>query len=521
METVQVTKERRWNLFQFSRRQALTVFLAVVFLAHLPIAHEARADQPKPRVYVILWFDTEDYILPASDDAALRLADFLSHEGIRATFKVVGEKARMLVRRQRHDVIAALAKHEIGYHSNYHSTQPSPAMYLNELGWDDGVREFERREKPGFEDVQRIFGQAPTCYGQPGSSWGPQTYGALERWGVSVYLDAGRHVGLDDKPFYYGNALTFFKLAHFQRSGLRGLEDAAQAESRFAASRDALLKEGGGVVSIMYHPCEFVHKEFWDKVNFANGANPPREAWKLPGEKTSEEKAAAFATFERYIRFIKRFSDVEFVTASQALVLYRDSSREHVYSQSDLAAIAGAVKPEVTFQRHGDMALSPAEIFALLNAYVVGSANHKTVDALGSGPTSRPFGPVTPERQPKNAVEVTSGQFLRTARDMQDVLATQGRIPDVVWLGSVPVGPEVYLQGLASVSAYLLGGKPLPEMVSLPPASLAAAKYVSDDDPKLWGWIIFPRGFRAPALMQLAKRQAWTLKPAILQDRKR
>src|ERR1700685_1142696 len=86
------------------------------------------ADPPAPRVYVILWFDTEDYILPASDDAALHLADWLPSEGIRGTFKVVGEKARTLERRGRTDVIAALKKHEIGYHSNWHSTQPSPAM---------------------------------------------------------------------------------------------------------------------------------------------------------------------------------------------------------------------------------------------------------------------------------------------------------------------------------------------------------------------------------------------------------
>ena len=38
-----------------------------------------------------------------------------------------------------------------------------------------------------------------------------------------------------------------------------------------------------------------------------------------------------------------------------------------------------------------------------------------------------------------------------------------------------------------------------------------------DDDPRLWGWVIFPPEFRAPALMDLAKRQAWTLKPAVLQ----
>src|SRR5436309_1875467 len=166
------------------------------------------------KVYVILWFDTEDYILPASDDAALHLAEFLSREKVRATFKVVGEKARTLERRDRSDVIAALKKHEIGYHSNYHSVQPTPAMYLSNLGWDEGVAEFDRRERPGYDDVQRVFGVAPSCYGQPGSSWGPQVFGAMKKWGMEVYLDAGRHVGLDGKPHYYAGALTLYHLTH-------------------------------------------------------------------------------------------------------------------------------------------------------------------------------------------------------------------------------------------------------------------------------------------------------------------
>src|SRR2546423_12075827 len=50
------------------------------------------------------------------------------------------------------------------------SVQPTPALYLSNLGWDEGVAEFDRREGPGRADVERIFGQAPTCYGQPGSS---------------------------------------------------------------------------------------------------------------------------------------------------------------------------------------------------------------------------------------------------------------------------------------------------------------------------------------------------------------
>ena len=52
-------------------------------------------------VYVVLWFDTEDYIEPSSSDAALRLAKDLTSLGVRATFKVVGEKARVLEQRGR------------------------------------------------------------------------------------------------------------------------------------------------------------------------------------------------------------------------------------------------------------------------------------------------------------------------------------------------------------------------------------------------------------------------------------
>src|SRR6476659_7720428 len=74
-----------------------------------------RADSPAnhasdPRVDVIFWFDTEDYLLPADDDASKRLAEMLTERGIRATFKIVGEKARTLEQRGRQDVIDALEK---------------------------------------------------------------------------------------------------------------------------------------------------------------------------------------------------------------------------------------------------------------------------------------------------------------------------------------------------------------------------------------------------------------------------
>src|SRR6202042_1694801 len=111
-------------------------------------------------------------------------------------------------------------------------------------------------------DVERIFGQAPTCYGQPGSSWGPQSYGALNKWGMKVYLDAGQHVALDGKPCYYGGVLNLYQLKHVRRADLNNPKALAGAEEQFVRSRKELLAEGGGVISIYYHPCEWVHKEF-------------------------------------------------------------------------------------------------------------------------------------------------------------------------------------------------------------------------------------------------------------------
>src|SRR5262245_9649803 len=99
-------------------------------LTLLPITWRPLSAQTPAPVYVTLWLDTDDDVLLQSDDAAKRLAEPLTRLGIRATFKVVGEKARTLERRGRKDVIAALKKHEIGYHSNTHSQQPTIAVYL-------------------------------------------------------------------------------------------------------------------------------------------------------------------------------------------------------------------------------------------------------------------------------------------------------------------------------------------------------------------------------------------------------
>ncbi|MEJ2007138.1 MAG: hypothetical protein P8Z30_03120 [Acidobacteriota bacterium] len=523
------------NTFRVSLR-LIVIAIALAFFAALispraacaqPVSNPAQTsrDQVKNRVagpvYVILWFDTEDYVLPQSDDSAKRIAEFLTSQGIRATFKVVGEKARTLERRHREDVIAALDKQEIGFHSNYHSWRVSPAEFEQPLDWRDGVREFIRREKPGIEAIRRIFGRMPTAYGQPGNSWCPEAQPALRKMGIHVYLDDGEQIGLDGKPFWYGGILNIFDMKYI--NGFRPNEDwtnLAEVEANFKKAYSNLSQSGGGLISIYFHPCEFIHKEFWDAVNFANGAEPPRSQWKLPPIKSPVEQARAFAFLEKFVEYMKTYP-VHFVTAPGTLKLYLDKAQWRPFSDHDLSEIARAVSPAVSFQVHKDYDLSASEVLWLLNTYMTRMFQNKPsqfieLEGTPLGPSSDAAGASL-----KEEVKVPWYQFQWAVLDVESSLKKNAQVPTVVWIGGKPYPPASYLVALAHVARGLLEGHAAPKEVSLAPAHLDAANYVAKDSAKVWGWPIFRPGFDGKHLLDLARLQTWTLKPAQLEAARR
>ena len=477
----------------------------------------AAQERPTAPVHVFLWFDTEDYILPQSDDAAKRLADFLSQQGIRATFKVVGEKGRVLEQRGRKDVIAALARHEIGYHTNTHSQHPSVAEYEEPLDWENGIEEFTRREYPGFNDLRRIFGQTPTCYGQAGGSWAPQSHAALKRWGVQVYLDEAPQIGLDGKPFWYGGILNIFNTTYGFK--LRPNDDWSNLDEVKAffqkAYSESAAQPGGGIISIHFHPCEFIHQEFWDAVNFAHGADPPPSEWKQPPMKSHEASERAFRFFEDFVLYMKSFH-VRFATASEGPNLYPDLAQKRVFSLQELSEIARQVTPEVSFQVHGEYALSASEVLVLLNQYVARAVRNEPDVPLQLDGT--PYGPSLASANLSTQIEMPWYNFSRAVLDLSDALAKSAQVPDPVWVSSTPVPPESFAVALAHVATTLLeNGKP-PTRVTIEPARLGAARYVAQDSPKLWNWLIYHPGFDGAHVLDLARLQAWTLKPAIIRS---
>ncbi len=493
--------------------------LLVSLLLLVAIGQVARAQAPAtPPVLVTLWFDEEDYILPQDDDATKRLAEMLTRLGIRATFKIVGEKARVLEQRGRKDVIAALQPHEIGYHSNTHSQQPTPAVYLQHAGWLEGTAEFLRREGQGAKDVARITGHPPLAYGQPGSSWGPQSYPALRAMGIHLYLDEADQVGIDDQPFYYGGMLNVFKMhSTLARMELKGGTSLEEGKATFTKAADIVRARGGGTVSIYYHPSEWVHAEFWDAVNFSHGANPPRSEWKKPGLRPASETEQAFADFEAYMRFIKAQPGVRFVTASELMSAYADRALRRTFTRDDLRGIAQAVQKEQSFQVMDGCAISVADAFVLLtNALGAFGETGAIPQVSRLVSVDGPAKAYEPSAGPETPREIPWEAFLRTTQDVRRFLTRSGRVPDEVWVGSSSLSPADYLATLGSAAEAVLAGGHPPVTIQRRTGTFTADHYVAPDSQDLWGWVIFPDGFHAPELMALARLQAWTLKPALL-----
>ena len=164
-----------------------------------------------------------------------------------------------------------------------------------------------------------------------------------------------------------------------------------------------------------------------------------------------------------------------------------------------------------------DYALSAADIFSLLTEAGSGVIEEKTIPAgmkltRLDGPT-RAF---TPSTGTLRSSSFRWSAFAAAVRDTAAYCRTHQRIPDEVWVGAENISPADFLAMLAGALEHAIASGQTPAEVERKSGGTTADRYVAEDSPKLWGWIIFPEGFHAPQLMELARLQAWTLKPALL-----
>lgn len=265
-------------------------------------------------MYATLLMDVEDLVDPEADDITRQIAEMLSGEGIQATFCVVGERVRQWWARGRQDVVDALARHDIGCHTDQHSVHPTVAEYLASLGWEDGVAEEIRRDGPAVDAITQAFGHRPSCWGGPGNTWGPQVNGAMVTLGVPAQVYAQtrvpgggvhRYCGVLAYPtgVYVGD--DAYHLPERWRWNIERVH--AELDTREAAGDD-------WVEVFVGHPSRILHEEFWDAPSFLHGVNPPLADAVPARRKTDADLDLALTNLRETIRSLRDRTDLDIRT---------------------------------------------------------------------------------------------------------------------------------------------------------------------------------------------------------------
>lgn len=452
-------------------------------------------------MYATLFFDIEDFITPESDDIALELAGILKEEGLRGSFFVVGEKARVLKKRGRTDVIEALIEHCVGYHSNYHSIHPTTAEYLEDKGWEDGIEEVKRREASGVDAVRQIFGVNPCAWARPGASWAPQIQAGMRELGVPAVVYTYTRIPGSNLHRFAGLLSYYGWIGSFDGNYL----DDRAFEEAFAEFKEELrtLQTADWTGIFCAHPTKLRARVFWDKLNFDKGQNTPRSKWRLPELHTEQEYRSALKNFRRLVQWLRDDSGLEFRTISELNALFGKPSE--TVSLPELLEVARKVlelrEPVVTAP------ISPAEqVLAFAKALM-----HFRKE--GRLPVAVEIGFV---EAPRERIEKGSGASELPLDELFDALEQTLRwrkaLPASCTVGLREVPLSIFYGALATVLVSTARGEK-PAMLSIPPVKAypsVASEIAEEMERSLPGWLHKP-GLDPSKPVEHTLFQSWTL----------
>jgi peptidoglycan/xylan/chitin deacetylase (PgdA/CDA1 family) len=495
------------------RGLTLPAFLSLAALAGLALAIHPACSKPaaKEKTFLVVTFDTEDYISPASegiDDIPKWLAETMTEEGVTGTFFVIGEKARSLEARGRRDVIAAMARHDIGSHTNHGSIHPTVTEELEKAGWDDGVRLMREQESAGIRDLERIFGLPVKTLARHGGSYGPQLVAALGSLGAGYQ---GSPAGLPGR-----DVVWFCNALNFSNQYAAGFDDAYYRddlfEPLFAKLKTELpevIRKSQVIALFGGHPTKIRAEEFWD-LNFYGGKNTPAGEWTMPRLRPREAMPTAEKNFRRMMRWLGGRDDIEITTYRALMDVY--GRQKEILTRDDLRTMARRTLRERTLAPSED--LSPAEVFAgLAGAISAGRwstalpADQPVVHALG--PKERP--PVRPE-----TAHVAREEARALAQAARDHIAATGALPASLQSGKARIGTGSLFALFCEVFLDLDAGKSraayeVPEFEAYPSGN--EAKIIAEIE-GYKTWPVHRLDLDMSRLVELTRLQLWTLKPA-------
>jgi hypothetical protein len=460
--------------------------------------------------YVTVVFDVEDYISPVADsvdEIPLWLAETMTEVGVTGTFFVIGEKARSLEERGRQDVIAAMASHDIGSHTNLGSIHPTVTEILEYADWDQGVQAMLQNESVGFDELERIFNVPVSTLARHGGSYGPQLVYALGQMGKGyVYSPVqlpGKHA------VWFCNSLNF-------HGDYGAFDDVYYKDELFNPVFDNLKKnfqtdiEGLDMISFFAcHPTKVRAEQFWD-FNFYEGANPDRDSLKPPVLRPAESMLTAQKNFKRLMQFLKDQEGIEVVTISELMEKF--SYQPDFISRKDLLRIADKVASveQVVY----DDVYAPSEVFAALTQSLLEYRQSGKIP--GKLNREAPLGPMEMPPETTEISMVSMEQVFELAAASMDIIRNQGHLPSKLMVGEGSIGTGSLLHLFSS--AYLdLAGKGPGDSYKVIPFDAYPKEYeetIISEVEDYKHWIVHRTDLDMSHLADLTRMQLWTLKPA-------
>ncbi len=463
-------------------------------------------------IVVVLTFDTEDYITPESDDAILHIARILESRAITGTFFVVGEKARILRQRARSDVIAALSRHDIGYHSDKHSFHPTIAEYLECAGWYEGIEQVVERECKGVDLVRDTFNRELCGFATPGTSWGPQVAPATRLLGMPSHVHSFTKTKPIVNPHWFAGTLCLHRGA-----AIGPLDNTLHDGRRFTTFYENLpimlqkrAESGEQFVQIFVgHPTCIVTKMFWDQLNFADGRNPRvGETLHLPPLRTAKEIAFALNNFTRLIELLQSLPWVQLKPLGTVVNQYLHETR--VYSDIALSETVYAAYAADDIITHLPW-VSSADLVYLLAK--------KTTNALAyvsGSPLPSVLGPLHLPPAWNESVSVPWSTIVGLSHHLCRHVEKFGTLPASVSYSRLTIPIGAFYQTLVTSYAAKLAGKSSQDEIEILPSPRipAIGNEIADMlKVRISQWLHKP-GLDPSRIAEFAALQAWSIRSA-------
>jgi hypothetical protein len=275
-----------------------------------------------------------------------------------------------------------------------------------------------------------------------------------------------------------------------------------------------------GVVVMYTHPCRTVTAAF--PSNFTAGRNPPRAEWQPAPLRPKAEVDALMRDFDAFLRWIVELR----ASGHVALTTYREldeqyrqptEARLRLHDVLELARAAAVDDSAIEPRMIAGQWLSPAEQYGVVAAAVAHSAVWRGLPR--EVPVRRLLGPIDHEAAPLapaaagGSVSLQAGQ--RAAVEADEQCAATGAVPVRVDLqgGGAP-GRVMRVLSRVLVAA---AGPGRPAAIAVPTGGDEPALAQREDFQQLRfqnTWSIFPPDFRGERLLEQARWQTWSAKPA-------